>query len=84
MNPHHRRIHGGAAVPLVMVDRGRKMRIHAIHGGHGLQGRLNAMGLVPGMEIEVVRNDHGGPLIVEVLGTRLMLGRGMAHKILVC
>ena len=59
------------------------MRIQAIHGGHGLRRRLSAMGLVPGMEVEVVRNDHGGPLIVEVLDTRLMLGRGMAHKILV-
>jgi Fe2+ transport system protein FeoA len=41
------------------------------------------MGFVPGVELRVVNNSGGGPLIVLVKGSRLMLGRGVAHKMLV-
>ncbi len=41
------------------------------------------MGLVPGVEIEVVSNAFHGPFVVSVKGSRMMLGRGMAWKILV-
>jgi ferrous iron transport protein A len=83
MNPHRRRPTRAATMPLAFVDSGTKVRIQEILGGHTLLQRLNAMGLVPGTEINVMRNDQGGPLVVTVLDTRVMLGRGMAHKILV-
>jgi ferrous iron transport protein A len=41
------------------------------------------MGLVPGVEMEVVSARSMGPFIVEAKGSRLMLGRGMVRKILV-
>jgi Fe2+ transport system protein FeoA len=41
------------------------------------------MGLVPGVELEVVSSRLQGPFIVEAKGSRLMLGRGMVRKILV-
>jgi Fe2+ transport system protein FeoA len=41
------------------------------------------MGLVPGVEVEVVSSRVHGPFIVEAKGSRLMLGRGMVQKILV-
>lgn len=69
--------------PVTVVETGRRVRIHRILGGPGLQRRLSAMGLAPGTEIEVVRNDRGGPLVVRVLDSRFMIGRGMAHHILV-
>ena len=68
---------------LAMVDEGKRVRLVAVHSGVGLKGRLAAMGLVPGVEIEVVRNRFRGPFVLEVKGSRMMLGRGMAHKILV-
>ncbi len=40
------------------------------------------MGLSPGSEVIVVRNSLG-PMIIEVRGVRLALGRGLASKILV-
>ena len=46
--------------------------------------KLTAMGLVPGIEAFVVRNNFPGPLIVEVKSTRIVLGHGMANRILVC
>jgi len=51
--------------------------------GDGLTARLAAMGLLPGAEIEVLSNSNRGPFIVAVKGTRVVLGRGVAQKILV-
>jgi Fe2+ transport system protein FeoA len=59
------------------------VRIDAIDAGSGFQGRLADMGIAPGAEIEVLRNSAHGPFIVSVKGSRIMLGRGMAQKILV-
>ena len=70
-------------MPLAIVQAGRRVRLIAVDAGHGLQGRLAATGLVPGVEIEVLRNSMHGPFLVEVKGSRIMLGRGMAHKIIV-
>jgi Fe2+ transport system protein FeoA len=39
------------------------------------------MGLLPGSEVEVVRNHMHGPIIVQVKESRLVIGRGMALKI---
>ena len=59
------------------------MRLVSVDAGRGLCGRLTAMGLVPGVEIEVVQNSIWGPFLIEVMGSRIMLGRGMARKITV-
>jgi Fe2+ transport system protein FeoA len=64
-----------------MAETGRSVRIQRIFGGNGLQRRLSAMGLTAGMEMEVVRNDRGGPLVIKVMDSRFMIGRGMAHHI---
>jgi len=66
-----------------MVQSGRKVRLIAVEAGRGLQARLAAMGLVPGAEIQVIRNSGHGPFVIAVKGSRVMLGRGMAHKIIV-
>ena len=71
------------AIPLEVVKVGRRVRLLALNAGRGLQGRLVAMGLVPGVEIKVLRNSVHGPFLIEVKGSRIMLGRGMAQKILV-
>jgi Fe2+ transport system protein FeoA len=38
------------------------------------------MGFVPGVTVDVLRNDGGGPVVVVLKGVRVMLGRGMANK----
>jgi Fe2+ transport system protein FeoA len=67
-------------MPLSMARAGQRVRLVGVNAGRGLQGRLAAMGLVPGEEIEVVRSDVAGPIVVSVKGSRLVLGRGMALK----
>ena len=74
---------GAPGFPLSMAETGRSLRILRILGGPGLQRRLSAMGLAPGIPVEVANNDRGGPLVIKVLGSRFMIGRGMAHHILV-
>ncbi len=64
---------GGGLMPLTVAEEGRTMHIKTILGGHGLRRRLTNTGLVPGMEIRVIRNTGGGPLVVGVLGARIMV-----------
>lgn len=71
------------AIPLSTVETGRKVIIVAVDSGKGLQGRLAAMGLVPGVQVDVVLNSSRGPFIIAVKGGRIILGHGMAMKILV-
>lgn len=67
---------------LVFIEEGMRARIVDLFGGRGLARRLMEMGLSPGSEVRVIRNSFG-PMIVEVRGVRLALGRGLASKILV-
>ena len=70
-------------MPLATVKAGQKVRFVNVRAGQALKARLAAMGLVPGSELEVVTNSLHGPFIVSVKGSRLVLGRGMAQKIMV-
>lgn len=56
--------------------------ITEVSGGADFQAKLKAMGLYTGRHI-VKRSPEktGGPVIVEVMGTRVALGRGMAAKV---
>jgi len=69
--------------PLSIVKEREKVRLVSIEAGRGLNSRLVSMGLVPNVEITVVNNSHPGPFVVSVKGSRMMLGRGMAQKIMV-
>jgi Fe2+ transport system protein FeoA len=64
-----------------MVKPGGRAVIREVRGGHGLMHRLAAMGLLPGREVTVVRN--WGPVIVKLRHERYIVGRGMAHRIIV-
>jgi Fe2+ transport system protein FeoA len=72
---------GGMTMPLSMVHEGAKAVLRAITGGHEMRGRLAAMGLLPGIELEVIRNSGHGPFVVGVKGSRVVIGRGMASRI---
>jgi ferrous iron transport protein A len=65
------------------IENGRRVRLVTIDGGHAVNRRLAAMGMLPNTELEVISNGHPGPFIVRVRGTRIALGRGVARKIVV-
>ncbi len=45
--------------------------------------RLCALGLTPGTGVRDIREQDGGPILIQVRDSKLALGRGLAHKILV-
>ena len=63
------------------VPTGEMVRVEAIEGGQGVKSRLASLGMMVGVEIRVIRNDHRGPFIVEVKGSRVILGRGMIDSV---
>ena len=73
----------GASMSLSSVCSGRRVRFLGAQAGRGLQARLAAMGLVPGVEIEVVRSSSLGPVVIAVRGSRMVLGHGVAQKMVV-
>ena len=73
----------GQARPLSQVRAGEKVRVVRINAGHGLNSRLASMGLLPNVELTVVNNRPRGPFVISVKDSKMMLGRGMAQKIMV-
>jgi len=69
--------------PLSTVKAGETVKLTSINAGQGLNSRLASMGLLPNVEITVVRSGHPGPFVISVRDSRMMLGRGVADKIMV-
>jgi ferrous iron transport protein A len=67
---------------LIELPAGTIGAVHRLRGGRRFASRLAALGVSPGSEVKVLRNDRGGPLVVIVRGTRVALGRGEASKVL--
>lgn len=66
---------------LAMAECGKKVIIKEILGGFELKKRLSDLGIYEGVKIEVVKNDFSGPVIVGILDSKIILGRGEAYKI---
>jgi ferrous iron transport protein A len=81
---HHQHHHGdNGTYPLVLASPGEKVRLVTICGGRTFRKRLADLGLNIGMDFEIIQHDGFGPLILGVKDSRLMIGRGMAHRIFV-
>ena len=70
-------------MPLTFICSGRSVILSHIRAGKELLSQLSATGLIPGITVNMLRNDYKGPVILDVGGGRLMLGRGMAEKVAV-
>ena len=70
-------------MPLAMVCPGEPVQVVGVRAGHGLQRKLADMGLIPGVIIRVMNGQMPGPVIIDLRGSRLALGHGVAQKILV-
>lgn len=71
-----------ATLPLPLAGEGVAVRMVGVNGGQRAAHRLAELGLTTGATLTVLR-DNGGTLIVAVGDTRLALGAGVAHTILV-
>ena len=81
MTPGHKQ--AADVVSLASLANGDRARLVMVDAGAGLRARLVAMGLRPGAEVAVVHNGGRGPFVVAVDACRMVLGRGMAHRVLV-
>lgn len=69
---------------LLDVETGQCVRVLRLDGGAGLADKLTQHGLFPGDYVQILRRAPlGGPLLVEVHGREIALGRGVAKKIVV-
>lgn len=63
---------------------GQKVTVVSILGGHMAVKRLSDLGLTPQTEIKIVKKiPYRGPIEIEVRGSNIVVGRGLALKILV-
>ena len=72
-----------SAVPLSDARAGQRFKVAGIEGGRHLCARMAAMGIYPGVEMEVVCGGCNCPCLVRVHGCTLSLGAGLSEKILV-
>ena len=49
--------------------------------GEKMKQKLLSMGLTPGTPVSIVSSGNRGPVIIDVRGSRLALGRGIVSKI---
>jgi len=70
-------------LPLSELKTGNHGVLELMHAGRGLSSRLTSLGLTPGTIVTVLQNYGRGPLIVNVRGTHVALGRGLAKHLMV-
>ncbi len=68
---------------LIEAPAGAILKVVSLLGGSSLRSRLYSLGIMPGTELEVFPNCHcGASRRVKVRGSSLILGAGMAEKII--
>ena len=67
--------------PLAQMGKGDVAVITRVDGDDDEMARLKAMGLCTGHAVEVIQ--HGDPLIVKVIGTRIGVSARLAEKVFV-
>ncbi len=67
---------------LIDLDVEKEVIVEGIKGGISCQKRLEQLGLKKGQIIKIVnKSNFGGPILVEINGTKVAIGRGLASKI---
>jgi ferrous iron transport protein A len=64
------------------LARGTHAVVRQVHGGQGLRRRLGAVGVHPGDTFEVLQAGiTGGPVLIEIHGARVAIGRRQAERV---
>ncbi len=67
--------------PLLELPVGSKARVASLDSGCSCASRLRSLGVTVGSELQLVKRNNWGPVLVAIGGTRLAIGRGMARQI---
>lgn len=71
------------SMALSMANEGSVVKIKDIVSGERMKKRLSELGLYEGTEVLVYKNDVCGPVVLKILDSRIVVGRGQAMKIMV-
>ena len=63
------------------IEEGSKVMISSLDCGSEMKHRLCCLGISCGQCVKMVKNDVKGPLILKVLDSKIVIGRGQARKI---
>ncbi len=67
---------------LLGAPKGKMVRITKYSGGKGVSFKLRQLGLCPGRVVKVLRYaPMDGPILVDVEGRSVALGRGIASRV---
>jgi ferrous iron transport protein A len=70
-------------VNLLQVKNGYWVKVVNVAGGVGMERRLAQLGFLPGNKIRVIRSaPFHGPLLLDVEGREIVLGRGVARSVM--
>ena len=72
-----------ALFPLTLVAEGETVRIAGVAAGKGADRRLRDLGLIAGATVTVVHREDGGPILLAHGETRVGIGFGLAHRVMV-
>lgn len=68
---------------LSLANEDKKLKVVQVREQSKLSKKLCDLGIYNDSELRIVKNDISGPVIVEVKGSKIILGRGQAQKIMV-
>jgi ferrous iron transport protein A len=73
-----------AQINLTEMKAGQSGTVVQLAGGRGMQARLDAMGIRPGIKITKVSGQlMRGPVLVKAGNTQVAIGFGMARRVIV-
>ena len=70
-------------MPLAMLPENEEARVVEVRGGRGLVRRLSELGFTPGAKVKILFSNSPGPMLIDVKGSRIALGRGLLMRIIV-
>ena len=71
------------SVELLNAPRETDLEIVSLIGGRSMIQRLSALGLTQYATVKILKGGGSGPMIVEVRGSRVGIGRGISCRIIV-
>jgi ferrous iron transport protein A len=67
---------------LADLKTGEPAKVIAVEGGHGIRQRLALRGISEGRTVTLLSGRYG-PVVVDIGGSTVVIGRGMACRVLV-
>lgn len=69
--------------PLLFVKENETVYIAELRGGRTFKDKCINQGIIPGQKVTVLNNTEGGPYVIGVNNSRVIIGHGMLSRIFV-